>query len=205
MSLFTRKLARPLPSLPADLLVAGGPEVYLDIETTGLKPDAAQITLVGLVFADGPVRVLEQYFVDAPAEEAEVMRTVGRRLRSLGTTVTYNGATFDLPFLRRRAALLGVAWPQLETFDLLKVARRWREAYPIMPDCKLQTVMSFFELGREDATSGREMIDAYYRWVGTGNTADRDLILDHNADDLLLLPDVFTCLSSPPAAGQRRA
>jgi uncharacterized protein YprB with RNaseH-like and TPR domain len=200
VSLFIRKLARPLPALPEEALPAGGPEVYLDIETTGLKPDVAQITLVGLVFADGPVRVLEQYFVDTPADEAEVMRTVGRRLRALGTTVTYNGATFDLPFLRRRAQLLDLPWPHLETFDLLKVARQWRSQHGVLPDCRLQTVMSVFELGREDSTSGLAMVEAYYRWVAKGDPADRDLILDHNADDLLLLPDVFSRLSAPPAA-----
>jgi uncharacterized protein YprB with RNaseH-like and TPR domain len=151
-------VARPLPPLPE---VAGpGPEAYLDIETTGLSADSAQVTLVGLVYSDGGVRQLEQYFVDDVESEAEVLREVARRLRAFETTVTYNGATFDLPFLRQRAAKLGVRWPRVQTYDLLRTARGWRQEYGLLPDCRLQTVMAYFKVGRQDETSGREMVEA---------------------------------------------
>jgi len=199
VSLHTRTLARPLPPLPE----GGGPEAYLDIETTGLSPDSAQITLVGLVYADGAVRRLEQHFVDDPDDEAEVLREVARRLRAFGTTVTYNGATFDLPFLRRRAEMLAVPWPWLETYDLLRVARAWRQNHGQLRDCRLQTVMAHFRLGRQDETSGREMVEAYYKWLRTGIGSYRELILEHNAEDLLLLPDLIPCLTQPPQASTR--
>ncbi|HYF92097.1 MAG TPA: ribonuclease H-like domain-containing protein [Symbiobacteriaceae bacterium] len=194
MSLHTRTLARPLPPLPD----CAGPEAYLDIETTGLSPDSAQVTLVGLVYADGPVRRLEQFFADDPDGEAEVLRAAARRLRAFDTTVTYNGTTFDLPFLRTRARLAGVPWPRLQTYDLLQVARAWRQAYGQLRDCRLQTVMAHFQVGRQDETSGREMVEAYYKWLRTGIASYRDLILEHNAEDLLLLPDLVPCLTHPP-------
>lgn len=198
VSIHTRKLARPLPPLPEG--AGPGPEAYLDIETTGLSPDSAQVTLVGFVYGEGGIRHLEQHFADDAESEAEVLRDVARRLRAFAVTVTYNGATFDLPFLRQRAACLGVPWPRVETVDLLRTARAWRQEYGQLRDCRLQTVMSHFRVGRQDETSGREMVDAYYKWLRTGIGSYRDLILEHNADDLLLLPDLVPHLTQPPQA-----
>lgn len=202
MSTYTQHLARPIPALPEGELPPG-PVAYLDIETTGLSPETAQITLVGLVWEEGGVRRLEQYFVDEPDQEADVLREVGRQLRGFAGVVTYNGAKFDLPFLAARAAWFGLPWPRVRTYDLLQTARLWRREYGLLPDCKLQTVMAFFAVGREDATSGYAMVEAYRRWVADGDPADRDLILAHNADDLLLLPDLVPLLTSPPDASRR--
>lgn len=199
MSYFTRSGERPLPPLPQGALPSGY-EGYLDIESTGLSPDSAHVTLVGLVLPQNGSRFLEQYFADTPADEAEVLSLVAARLRQLAGVVTYNGATFDLPFLRRRAALYKIDWPWVETYDLLTVARAWRSQFGQLPNCKLQTVMAHFALGRVDQTSGYEMVEAYHRWVKHGEVADRDLILEHNADDLLLLPDLVPCLTQPPGA-----
>lgn len=82
VSIHTRSLARPLPLLPE----GDGPEAYLDIETTGLSPDSAQVTLVGFVYGEGGIRHLEQHFVEDPQSEAEVLRDVARRLRAFAVT-----------------------------------------------------------------------------------------------------------------------
>jgi uncharacterized protein YprB with RNaseH-like and TPR domain len=65
---------------------------FIDIETTGLSPDFDQITVVGL-FAGGRFTAFVQgknldRFPDAAAPYP--------------LAVTFNGAQFDLPFLRRR-------------------------------------------------------------------------------------------------------
>lgn len=52
------------------------------------------------------------------------------------------------------------------------------------------------ELGfpRQDETSGAIMVDAYARWVEDGDQDARALILDHNADDLMWLPELAAIL-----------
>lgn len=204
ISTFTRRNSRRLPALPDDVL-PDGPVAYLDIETTGLSPATAQVTLVGLAWGDRRGRRLKQYFVDRPRSEEPVLRAVASDLGDFAGTVTYNGASFDLPFLRRRARAHGIRWPWVETFDLLGVAREWRREHGRLRDCRLKTVMSHFRIGRTDGTPGYEMVEAYWRWLETGDAADRDLILEHNAQDVMLLPDVVPHLLRAPHRGRRAA
>lgn len=201
---FTRWTPRHLPSLPRDVLPAGA-VAYLDIETTGLAPASAQVTLVGLAWGEKGGRRLKQYFVDRPRSEPAVLRKVAADLGEFAGTVTYNGTSFDLPFLRQRARSHGVRWPWVETFDLLRVARAWRQRHGLLRNCGLKTVMSHFRIGRTDDTTGYEMVEAYWRWLETRHAGERDLILEHNAQDVMLLPDIVPHLLRAPSSGGRTA
>lgn len=171
--------------------------VFLDIETTGLSPHAAHVTVVGLAFAADGERSAEQYFVDRPCDEADVLRAVARELREFTTVVTYNGQGFDLPFLEQRAALYQLRWPRLRHWDLLPEARRWRRLDGSLPDCRLQTVLAHFGFERHDHASGYEMVLAYHDWLHEQCEDSRALVLDHNADDILHLPDLADALTNP--------
>lgn len=83
------------------------PHIYgIDIETDtthgGLDPAVSPVLSVALS-AQG----FENLFV---GDEADVLAGLDRRLASLppGVLATWNGATFDLPFLADRARLIGV-------------------------------------------------------------------------------------------------
>ncbi len=75
----------------------------LDIETDttvdGLDPACATVVAIGLAT---PER--DEVFL---GDEADILRRVDRRLRELppGVVVTWNGCSFDLPFLAIRAAV----------------------------------------------------------------------------------------------------
>ncbi len=83
---------------------------YLDIETTGLG-SWAEVTVVGLY--DG---VKTRTYI-----HGENMDELEEDLARFGLIVTYNGATFDLPFLRRR--FRRVEWNHLH-LDLRYPLRR---------------------------------------------------------------------------------
>lgn len=83
------------------------PVIYgIDIETdttsNGLDPAVARVVTVAL-----SGRSFDEVFV---GDEATLLRAVDSRLASLapGVLATWNGATFDLPFIADRARLLGV-------------------------------------------------------------------------------------------------
>ncbi len=78
--------------------------VQVDLETTGLDPQRDRIFLVALRDADGAVELLED------ADEAALIARLVARIVAIDPDVieNHNLHGFDLPFLERRAALLGV-------------------------------------------------------------------------------------------------
>lgn len=73
---------------------------YLDIETTGLRPGLSELTVVGLYNA------LElKYFV-----AGQNLYDLYEEIKRYDLVVTFNGKTFDVPFLK--ASLPGIEVPQ---------------------------------------------------------------------------------------------
>lgn len=92
---------------PARTLHHVSPPVYgLDIETDttvdGLDPDVAPVVAVAVATADGDHVLL--------GGESDVLTATDALLAEVepGLLVTWNGARFDLPFIARRAHLLGL-------------------------------------------------------------------------------------------------
>jgi len=163
---------------------------WLDIETTGLSPATCHVTLFGYVRCSRYGRRLTQLFVEDPSEEPQVLVAAIADLAHAPLLVTFNGARFDLPFLRGRGAVCHVPVPAFRHRDLLDDVRRIDPRRSLWPDHRLQTLMRCCGLHRDDALSGRDMVRAYGRWLRWHRPADRDEILGHNADDLLRLPEL---------------
>lgn len=126
-----------------------------------------------------------------------MLEAVIARLRSVVGVVVYNGICFDLPFLRTRARHHGLVLPWVEAWDLLPVARAWRREHGAPQSCSLQSVTRHFRIARTDQTDGADAVDAYRRWLDDGDEAARDELLAHNADDVLLLPEIAERLTMP--------
>lgn len=195
---FIRFHELPWPTFPPEVLPPG-PVVFLDIETTGLSAWSHHVTLVGMLLPvpEQGLRRVEQYFVHHPSDEAEVLQHVALCLQRQTRIITYNGKSFDVPFLQARAERHGIRWPAIPHLDLLQITRSLQLVHGRFPNCRLQTVMSHFGLVREDRTSGLEMVRAYARWLRNRDVRERDEILAHNRDDLLYLPELLQHLTVP--------
>ncbi|NPV79493.1 MAG: hypothetical protein HPY52_04340 [Firmicutes bacterium] len=103
--------------------------------------------------------------------------------------ITYNGRAFDVPFIFKRAEVLGIQSQSRQSFnqiDLLPCARRYYRR--MLPDCKLSTIGAYIlNLPREDDVPGWMIPDLYYRFISTGDSEIITSILEHNARDLLTL------------------
>lgn len=123
------------PDFP-DRLPFGEEVRYFDLETTGLGVQA-QIALAGIARPErGGLRIRQLFSFDAAQERALLEKLLGE-LEGATLLVTYNGRTFDLPFLRRRLAWHRLPSPgeTLEHLDLLlEVRRRHRREWE---DCSL--------------------------------------------------------------------
>ena len=115
--------------------------------------------------------------------------------------VTFNGKTFDWPFVRDRAAICGVELVEPDAHcDLLHVSRRrYRRS---LPDCKLQTLELYVcKRRRVGDIPGSEIPAAYHEFVQTGDARLIRDVVHHNFLDLITMAELMIDLL---AAGRLR-
>jgi hypothetical protein len=169
------------------------PMLFIDIETAGLGD--AVVFLAGVLRYDGgrraagapPFRFSSCLAAD-PSFEPGLMGRVAGLLAEADRWVSFNGKSFDLPRLRRRACRHGLALPACRVHvDLLhEVRRRWKGR---LPDCKLSTVERRL-LGLERGPweiPGREVPDRYWDFVTGGERRLLDPVVEHNRRDVLAM------------------
>ena len=188
---------RHLPVLcGASGLPAGGPMLFLDLETTGLSGGAGtQAFLVGCgAFDDGAFRTRQFFLTAYPAERA-MLGAVARRLAEAGALVTFNGKTFDLPIVETRYLFHRMAPPHtgLPHLDLLHPARRlWQSRNEAEPGGEGSCALGVLEtaiLGvrREGDVPGFDIPPRYFHYIRSGDAGPLEAVFEHNRLDLLSL------------------
>lgn len=201
---FAEAAVAPDAALRRHLLDASGEAVgcedllFLDLETTGLGN--LPVFLIGTMVWEGGGFLVRQYFARDYSEERAILSLYSRAAAERKVLVSFNGKSFDVPFLRVRAAgnAVACAVPPYH-LDLLHVARRtWRGG---LPDCRLQTLERFIcKRVRSGDLGGEQIPEAYHAFVRTGNAAQMVECLRHNRLDLLTLADLMTRLPPPGSA-----
>lgn len=205
--------ARPRRRKPRDLAEATGlhdpPEqglfrrfgyrrvLYLDIETCGLS--AAPVFLVGLCMVGERNLILRQLFARDYAEERALLVELERLAGEHDFLVTFNGKSFDVPFLRDRAIhhrlKPPIAMPHL---DLLWMARRrWRD---LLPDCKLKTIeWRVLRRRRAGDVGGSEIPGLYHDYVKRGEAHRLLPVFHHNLLDVVAMVELTPVIFDPDA------
>lgn len=196
--------ARPRPGHPLALFdprTAAVPEwwrkvVFFDIETTGLSGGAGTLAfLAGCGWFDtNDDFVVQQFFLASPSGERDMLHALGEVFDDASLVVTYNGRTFDVPFMETRWAFHRAAPPtdDLPHFDMLPPARRlWgqRDRAAVETDgCSLaaleRRVLGFH---RHDDVPGFEIPARYFQFLRTGEMSVVEGVLEHNRHDLVSL------------------
>lgn len=163
--------------------------VFLDLETTGLS--MTPVFLIGTMECTSGGFVFKQYLARDYSEEISILSAFSERLGNAGMIVTFNGKSFDLPYLKNRATATGVKLQRPKAhLDLLHEARRHYGRST--PNHKLQTLERMVcGRGREDDIPGAEIPAAYHEFVRTGNANKMKRILEHNLHDLLTMADLM--------------
>jgi len=166
--------------------------LFLDIETTGLT--AQPLFLIGVMhYGDGDLHV-QQILARDYSEERATLAKLAEMVSHFDALVTFNGKSFDVPFIRERGVANGVV---LEFngahFDLLHEARRrWRGR---LPDCRLQTLERYLlKRVRSGDIPGELIPQAYHNFVLTGNAFQMADILHHNALDLIAMSELLVIM-----------
>lgn len=171
--------------------------VYFDIETTGLSGGAGTLAFLagcGWFDATGDF-IVRQFFLTSPAGEAAMLDALAGIFDEASLVVTYNGRTFDVPFMEMRWAFHRRTPPTeaLPHFDMLPPARRlWSgpRDRPVAESegCSLSAlerrVLGFH---RHDDVPGFEIPARYFEFLRTGEMSVVEGVLEHNRHDLVSL------------------
>lgn len=173
--------------------------LFLDIETAGLSANT-YVFLCGLMYAAPETGVfhVEQVFARDYAEEGGLLMHVRESLSRFDTVVTYNGASFDMPFLRTRMAVHRVPdIVPMGSVDLLHASRRVYK--PTLPNVRLVTVEKHLRgVGRVDDIPSRFIPRAYHEYVRTKDARIMRNVVYHNRMDLFTMAVILNHLASNP-------
>lgn len=169
--------------------------LFLDIETCGLS--GVPVFLIGLALVGESTFVLRQLFARDYTEEAALLRELGRLLEDVDFLVTFNGKSFDVPFLRDRAVhhrlSIHLEVPHL---DLLWMARRrWKT---VLPDCKLKTLeWHVLRRRRSGDVWGFEIPGLYHDYVQNGEPHRLIPVFHHNMLDVIAMVELIPAIFNP--------
>ena len=177
--------AAQLSGSPADPALGHG-LAFLDLETLGLS--AAPLFLVGLMHGGPEGLHVHQFLARDYAEEAAVLEACHDLVAAAEVLVTYNGLSFDWPYLADRLRYYRL--PPLPQpgwhLDLLHVARR--QCRGRLPNCSLTTVEThLLGLARRGDVPGADIPPLYHRAVAQEDLSLLAPVLHHNLVDLLSL------------------
>lgn len=182
----------PGASLPTGNLTGDG-VVFFDTETTGLNNEP--LFLVGMLYQEAGEPQLRQLLARDYSEEPAVLAQARRLMTEAQLVVSYNGLTFDVPYLQNRLRYhrLGRFEPAAH-LDLLPVARR--KLGRSLGNCKLQTLERHL-CGRERRNDipGAQIPQAYHDFVADGEAGRLHQIIEHNSFDVITLAEIAAHLT----------
>lgn len=169
--------------------------VFLDIETTGLSPMRSFIYLIGLVFIDlkKVTMHITQLIAEDRDEEEEILKLMKEKLNGYKTVVTYNGNSFDLPFIAKRSERYGIEPIAMDSFDMYEKLRLHKDTLKL-DGLKQKNIEKKLGITREDRYNGGECISFYKDYVKNKNQESFDRFVLHNYDDLLYMPATMSIL-----------
>jgi hypothetical protein len=172
--------------------------LFLDLETGGLA--SSPVFLAGTMHWNGEDFVLRQYFARHYGEEAALLEALREAVRGFAYLVTFNGRSYDAPFLLGRAAVHAVplALPPRH-LDLLHVSRRrWKGE---LADCRLQTLERHLTRRRRSGdVPGEEVPGLYHDYVRSGDPYRMVPVFHHNLLDVITMGEILHALCAPAGA-----
>jgi len=165
--------------------------LFFDIETTGFSAKDNILILIGFMTIENDQLQVTQYFIESN-NEYELLIEFMNECQKDRTLVSYNGKTFDIPYLNKKFEMYNIDF-QIDkkyTLDIYNFSRRISKEYNLT-NSKLKTIETFLEIAREDTISGKESIDLYFEYERTKSEELLAKILLHNTDDIFNMYDLL--------------
>lgn len=172
---------------------------FFDIETTGFSRLSCTIYMIGVMKLeeDGEAKPT-LFFAEKPEEEAQCISNFFEWLEknNIKRLITFNGASFDIPFVSARIMKKGLAF----SFDGYEHLDIYKEIAPLknvlgLENCKQKSIEAFLGISREDEMDGGQLINVYKSYVRTPSEAKKHLLYIHNYEDVLGMLGLLPILS----------
>lgn len=167
---------------------------FIDIETTGLDRNRNSIYLIGIQYYDSEKQLwtLKQIFAESKKEEKELLIRISKILPLYDEIITYNGESFDIPFINHRLSALDVPYSIdiSKSIDLFRLVKKNRD-YLNLHNLKLKTLERYLGLYRDDLFTGKDCIDFYFNYIKTKDEALYNKLMLHNYEDLYYMIDIL--------------
>ena len=171
-----------------------GKTIFFDIETTGLSAKNSYIYMIGYGITDnsGNAEITLLFNDDGtPVSEKEMLIYFTDISEHFSHTLTYNGNTFDIPYVRERLKKHDLAdiFESMTSIDLFVLIRKYK-AKLHLNSCHQSDIEELCGIHRNDFCSGGKLIGVYKKYLKTKDDADLDDLLKHNHDDILGLMSI---------------
>lgn len=173
--------------------------VFFDIETTGFSRNACQIYMIGAMTINASIADIHLFFAENKDEESSVITDFFEYLDQVNCTrlITFNGASFDIPFVEARAMKLGLSGLSFRKYDHLDIYKAISGFKPLLGLEKMgqKYIECFLGIGREDEMDGGQLIKVYQRYCKHPSEEDKHLLIIHNYEDVYGMAALLPILS----------
>lgn len=183
-----------------DLYHGGLKPCIFDIETTGLSAQRGnKIILTACLIPNSKGVTITQFLAENPYEEDRVIMATMNFLKdeSVDYLITYNGASFDIPFVKQRLATKNLPYVlNIYEFDLYNFIRSNTGLKSQIGSLSQKNVEQHFGISsnRKDVISGRESVKLFAEYAINHDSVIEKIILTHNREDVLQLCHLFNII-----------
>ena len=183
-----------------DLYHGGLKPCIFDIETTGLSAQRGnKIILTACLIPNSTGVTITQFLAENPYEEDRVIMATMDFLKdeSIDYLITYNGSSFDIPFMKQRLATKNLPYVlNMYEFDLYNFIRSNTGLKSQIGSLSQKNVEQHFGISsnRKDVISGRESVKLFAEYAINQDSVIEKIILTHNREDVLQLCHLFNII-----------
>ena len=167
--------------------------LFFDIETTGFSPESSYLYLIGVLRKTPEGWQLTQWLSQAPQEEVLLLKEFLNTAREFSQLIHFNGTTFDLPYLKKKAQAAGLPHT-LDHMDSLDLYRCFRPLQKLLSLERMNqtSLENFLGMKRRDKMNGKTLIPVCQDYMTSKDPGLEELLLLHNLEDVKGMADLLS-------------
>jgi hypothetical protein len=163
--------------------------LLFDIETTGFTAETTKLYLIGCAYHKPDGFYIRQWFNNDGSSENEILEDFLKFTQNYKYIMHYNGDGFDIPYITKKIKAFnmqegfGEALSRLESVDMYKLLKGFKNVFHV-DNMKQKSIEGYLGINRLDKYTGGDLIKVYNDYLKVSGDAGKQLLLQHNFEDL---------------------